>query len=71
MADFVHVSQHPLVRHKLSMLRDKVRVIPTLGFNGAPTLDLDGRDNYPQVLEAALTAARTAIASKPAPRAAG
>ncbi|CAN1486012.1 Tmk Thymidylate kinase [Methylophilaceae bacterium] len=46
--------------HKLSMLRDKVRVIPTLHFNGAPMLDLNGRDPYPQVLDAALTAIRTA-----------
>lgn len=44
--------------HKLSMLRDKVRVIPGLHFNGAPMLDLDGTDAYPQVLEAALTACR-------------
>jgi thymidylate kinase len=42
--------------HKLSMLRDKVRVIPTLHFNNAPILDLNGRDPYPQVLDAALTA---------------
>lgn len=47
--------------HKLSMLRDKVRVIPMLDFNGARILDLDGRDPYPQVLEAALAAARAAI----------
>lgn len=48
--------------HKLAMLRDKVRVIPTLNFNGANILDLDGRDPYPQVLQAALTAARAVIA---------
>ena len=42
--------------HKISMLRNKVRVIPTLHFNGAPILDLNGRDPYPQVLDAALTA---------------
>ena len=42
--------------HKLAMLRDKVRVIPTLHFNNAPILDLNGRDPYPQVLNAALTA---------------
>ncbi len=46
--------------HKLSMLRDKVRVIPTLHFNGAPILDLNGRDPYPQVLDAALAAIDTA-----------
>lgn len=49
--------------HKLSMLRDKVAVIPQLNFNGANILDLDGRDPYEQVLEAALSAVRTAIAS--------
>jgi hypothetical protein len=48
--------------HKLSMLRDKVRVIPTLTFNRAPILDLDGQSPYPQVLHKALTAARAAIA---------
>ena len=42
------------------MLRDKVRVIPTLQFNGAPILDLNGRDPYPQVLDAALAAIDTA-----------
>ena len=46
--------------HKLSMLRDKVRVIPTLHFNGAPILDLDGRDPYPQVLDTALAAIHAA-----------
>ena len=48
--------------HKLSMLRDKVRVIPTLSFNGAHILDLDGTSPYPQVLESALAAARLALA---------
>ena len=50
--------------HKLSMLQDKVRVIPTLQFNGAPILDLNGRNPYPQVLDAALKAIHTAIKSK-------
>ncbi len=50
--------------HKLSMLRDKVRVIPTLHFNGAPILDLNGRDPYPQVLDAALKAIHTATSPK-------
>ena len=50
--------------HKLSMLQDKVRVIPTLQFNGAPILDLNGRDPYPQVLDAALKAIHTATTSK-------
>jgi hypothetical protein len=38
------------------MLREKVRVIPTLHFNGATILDLNGRDPYPQVFASALTA---------------
>lgn len=48
--------------HKLSMLRDKVNVLPTLSFNGASILDLDARAPYAQVLEAALAATRTALA---------
>jgi len=51
--------------HKLAMLRDKARVIPTLGFNGAPILDLDARAPYPEVLQAALAAASAALASLP------
>ena len=47
--------------HKLSMLRDKVRVIPSLTFNGARIIDIDARAPYPQVLQAALHAVRTAI----------
>lgn len=50
--------------HKLTMLRDKVRVIPTLNFNGANILDLDGRTPYPQVLQAALTATYAAVGSR-------
>jgi len=50
--------------HKLSMLQDKIRVIPTLHFNGARILDLDGTTPYPQVLEAALAAAHEAIGSR-------
>jgi len=46
--------------HKRAMLHDKVTVIPTLHFNGARILDLDGRDPYPQVLQAALDAALAA-----------
>ena len=42
--------------HKLAMLREKARVIPTLHFNGATILDLNGRDSYPHVLAAALNA---------------
>jgi thymidylate kinase len=52
--------------HKLSMLRDKVRVIPALRFNGARILDLDGTSPYPQVLHAALAEARAALEAKPA-----
>ena len=47
--------------HKLSMLRDKTAVIPTLQFNGAPILDLDGRHPYAQVLDTALHAINEAI----------
>jgi len=47
--------------HKLAMLRSKVAVIPTLHFNGARILDLDGRDPYAQVLGAALNAIGDAI----------
>ena len=47
--------------HKLSMLRDKVAVIPNLHFNGARILDLDGRDPYEQVLQTALSTARDAL----------
>ena len=47
--------------HKYAMLRDKVRVIPTLTFNAAPILDLDGRASYPDVLEKALAAGRVAV----------
>jgi len=50
--------------HKLAMLQDKVRVIPTLTFNGANILDLDGASPYAEVLETALTAARCAIAKQ-------
>ena len=48
--------------HKLAMLREKVRVIPTLEFNGATILDLNGRDPYPKVLSAALTTINSACA---------
>jgi thymidylate kinase len=50
--------------HKLAMLEDKVRVIPTLTFNGANILDLDGTAPYAQVLETALTAARSVFAEQ-------
>ncbi|MDT8282375.1 MAG: hypothetical protein RQ982_06110 [Gammaproteobacteria bacterium] len=47
--------------HKKKMLRKKTAVIPTLDFNGAHIVDLDGCDPYEQVLKAALTASRAAI----------
>ena len=47
--------------HKLSMLQDKVAIIPKLDFNGARILDLSGLDPYHQVLEAALIAANAAV----------
>lgn len=47
--------------HRMSMLRDKVSVIPNLQFNDACILELDGRDPYQQVLETALSAASAAI----------
>jgi hypothetical protein len=46
----------------LAILREKVRVIPTLQFNGATILDLNARDPYPQVLAAALKAIDSACA---------
>lgn len=47
--------------HKLAMLRDKAAVIPTLHFNGAHILDLNGCDPYSQVLDAALQAISVAL----------
>jgi thymidylate kinase len=47
--------------HKLSMLHDKVAIIPNLNFNGARILDLDGRDPYEQVLDTALSAVSATI----------
>ena len=49
--------------HKLSMLRDKVEIIPSLHFNGARILDLDGRTPYDQVLAEALSAVDNALSS--------
>ncbi len=49
--------------HKLSMLREKIEVIPNLHFNGAQIVDLDGRDPYEQVLDAALSAINSTIKS--------
>lgn len=47
--------------HKLSMLRDKVRIIPGLHFNHAKMVELDAREPYAKVLAAALAATRAAI----------
>lgn len=47
--------------HKLSILQDKVAIIPKLHFNGAEILDLDGRAPYQKSLQTALSAASTAI----------
>ena len=47
--------------HKLSILQDKVAIIPNLDFNGADILDLDGCAPYEHTLKAALSAVRAAI----------
>jgi thymidylate kinase len=47
--------------HKLSVLKDKVTVIPNLRFNGAQVLDLNGCAPYQEVLSTALQAAGNAI----------
>jgi len=47
--------------HRLSMLRDKVTVIPKLHFNDAQILDLSGTDPYDQVLDSALQAINAAL----------
>lgn len=46
--------------HKLSSLRAKIANIPLLTFQGATILDLDGRDDPGQVLDASLRAIRAA-----------
>lgn len=45
--------------HKLSTLKEKTSVIPTLHFNGASILDLDARAAYPEVLETSWQAIQT------------
>lgn len=52
--------------HKLSILQDKVAILPELRFNGAQILDLDGRDPYDQVLDTALRTAKQVLDSPPA-----
>lgn len=49
--------------HKLSMLRDKVEIIPGLTFNNAKILDMDGCEPYPRVLEAGLLAVQETLRS--------
>lgn len=52
--------------HKIESLKNKVAVTPLLKFNGARIIDLDSRDPYPKVREAALEAIeRTISASAP------
>ena len=50
--------------HKLTMLKDKVEVIPTLNFNDAPILDLDGNDRYEDVLAEAVSESRRRLESE-------
>ncbi|QWT21649.1 hypothetical protein KPL74_06495 [Bacillus sp. NP157] len=47
--------------HAIEALREKVRVIPTLRFNGARILDLDGRGDAGSVLQAALRGVHDAM----------
>lgn len=47
--------------HKLPMLRDKTRVIPTLNFNGAHILDISSLSPYAEVLDIALNATNSII----------
>lgn len=47
--------------HKLSALQEKVAVIPTLTFNGARILDLDGREPADKILQESLHAIEQAI----------
>ena len=48
--------------HELSMLRDKVAIIPNLNFNAANILELNGCEPYQDVLEEALQAVRSVLA---------
>jgi hypothetical protein len=50
--------------HKMSMLRDKVEIIPGLTFNDANILDLNGCDPYSRVLEAALLAVEETLQAR-------
>lgn len=50
--------------HTIENLRSKVAVTPLLKFNGAPIVDLDSRDPYPKVREAAFAAIERAISAR-------
>jgi thymidylate kinase len=47
--------------HKLEALREKIKVIPGLTFNGANILDLDGREPASKILEESLNAVRSTL----------
>ncbi|KAB8307419.1 hypothetical protein EH228_15645 [Erwinia endophytica] len=47
--------------HKLEALREKIKVIPNLTFNGAKILDLDGREPASKILDESLDAIRTSL----------
>ena len=47
--------------HRVSVLRDKVSIIPGLNFNGARIIDLDGRDPFAQIRRAALAEVSAAL----------
>jgi len=47
--------------HKLEALRDKIRVIPGLTFNGAKILDLDGREPASKILDESLMAIQSTL----------
>ena len=49
--------------HKIESLRNKVAVTPLLKFNGAPILDLDSRNPYIEVRDAAFAAIDRAVAA--------
>lgn len=50
--------------HKLKVLQEKTRVIPTLTFNGATILDLDATTPYPEILKTTLAEVHKALDAK-------
>ena len=48
--------------HPIAELRDKIAIMPRIGYNGAAVVEIDTRRPYPEVLQAALDAVRGAIA---------